>query len=199
MRHQCIVCCNNLMFKYKVVNLAKEQLKIWWGVKEKSRIVSETLKEYWKSVGKEFNIEQMQSSSVHSEYPWSSAFISHLFLKAGAMKQFPYSASHSGYFQKAKEDRFKRFAPLRGYRIAEYAPKFGDIIINSRQEGVDYDTKGFFPSHGEIVVEVGEGFVKSIGGNVGDSVKESTITTDKGGFLTKNEKDFFMVIQNRIK
>jgi len=179
--------------------VAKEELKKWKGIKELSPKVSETLVKYWKSVGRVFSPEQMQSASVHGAWPWSSAFISYIFYKAGAKDQFPYSSGHSGYFQKAKQNRSNSKASLRGFRISEYAPKIGDLIVFSRQSGAGYDTSGFFPSHGELVVEVGNGFVKTIGGNVSDAVIESKFTTDQKGFVTRKERDFFMVIQNNIK
>lgn len=186
-------------FKRKIVHIAKEQLAKWQGVKELSNKMSQTLVSYWKSVGMHFSTSQMQSSSVHNTYPWSSAFISYLFFKAGAKEHFPYSSAHSGYFQVAKRNRDNPNAPLRGFRIDEYSPKVGDLIVFSRQAGAGYDTSGFFPSHGELVVEVGKGFVKTIGGNVADAVSESRFTTDQNGYITKRERNFFMVIQNRIK
>ena len=186
-------------FKKKVVRVAKEQLKKWQGVKELSQSMSQTLVSYWKSVGMNFSTTQMQSSAVHGTYPWSSAFISYIFFKAGAKEKFPYSSAHSGYFQVAKRNRDNSNAPLRGFRINEYVPKVGDLIVFSRQSGAGYDTTGFFPSHGELVVEVGKGFVKTIGGNVADAVTESRFTTDQKGYITTRERDFFMVIQNKIK
>lgn len=141
----------------------------------------------------------MQSTSVHDTYPWSSAFISYIFYKAGAKENFPYSSGHAGYFQVAKRQRNNLSAPLRGFRINEYAPKIGDLIVFSRQTGAGYDTDGFFPAHGEVVVEVGKGYVKTIGGNVADRVMESKFTIDQKGYITRRERDFFMVIQNRIK
>ena len=186
-------------FKRKLVRLAKTELLRWSNLSERSIDASKHLIQYWKSVGMNFSADQMQSASVQSSYPWSSAFISWLFQKAGAKRKFPYSSAHSGYFQVAKEQRDNPHAPLRGFRIDEYSPQIGDLIVYSRQSGKGYDSLGFFPSHGELVVEKGKGYVKAIGGNVGNSVKISKYSTDSKGFLTTREKDFFMVIQNNIK
>lgn len=186
-------------FKQSLVRIARTELRKWNGLKETSKKASQILIGYWKSVGLKFSASQMQSASVHSTYPWSSAFISWLFFKAGAEELFPYSQSHSGYFQVAKKNRNNPNASLRGFRITEYAPKVGDLIVYSRTHGKGYDSTGFFASHGELVIEVGNGFVKSASGNVSNTAKESIYKTDSRGFLKGNRVSFFMVIQNNIK
>lgn len=186
-------------FKKNLVNIAKAELKRWQSYTELSQEVGQTLINYWKVVGMNFTIAQMQNPAVQNNYAWSSAFISFVFYKAGAKEQFPYSSSHAGYFQVAKRNRDNKNAPLRGFRITEYAPKVGDIVVNTRQSGAGYDTNGFFPSHGEIVVEVGKGYIKTIGGNVANSVKQQTLKTNAKGYLEGNRVSFFMVIQNNIR
>jgi hypothetical protein len=186
-------------FKSSLIRIAKGEAQKWNSITELSEKASSFLLDYWKSVGINFTAKQMQSSSVQSTYPWSSAFISYLFYKAGAKDKFPYLSSHSGYFQKAKANRDDKNAPLRGFRITEYSPKIGDLVVYSRQSGKGYDSTGYFASHGELVIEVGKGFVKAIGGNVSNKVKISTYTTDEKGRLTQKQVPFFMVIQNNIR
>lgn len=186
-------------FKKSLVRIALLEYRKWNALNELSKNATELLIKYWQCVGLNFNPSQMQSSSVQSSYPWSSAFISWLFYKAGAKDKFPYATAHSGYFEVAKRERNNPNAPLRGFRITEYTPKVGDLIVYSRQSGKGYDSSGFFPSHGELVIEKGEGYIKAIGGNVGNSVKLSKYTTDNKGFLTQKQQAFFMVIQNNIK
>ncbi len=182
-----------------LIKIAKGELTRWQGVKELSPKMSQTLVKYWKSVGLSFTQNDMLSASVHNSYAWSSAFISYLFFKAGAGDQFPYSSSHSGYFQIAKQNRDNKNAPLRGFRINEYAPKMGDLVVNTRQSGKGYDSTGHFASHGEVVVEVGKGYIKTIGGNVGNTVMQRTFKTNSKGLLEGNRVSFFMVIQNNIR
>lgn len=186
-------------FRKKIVHVALAELSKWNILTERSVNASSMLVKYWQSVGMFFSKQQMQDIQIQSDYPWSSAFISYLFFKAGAKNRFPYASSHSGYFQVAKQNRDNKNAPLRGFRISEYVPKVGDLIVYSRQSGKGYDSLGFFPSHGELVIEKGKGFIKAIGGNVSNKVKMSKYTTDSKGFLTTNEAEFFMVIQNNIK
>lgn len=194
-----VIIIKKMSFKQNIIRIARIELKKWKQLSELSPLASQSLIKYWKSVGRNFTEKQMQSTSVHSTYPWSSAFISWLFFKAGAKDKFPYSASHSGYFQVAKKNREIENAPFRGFRITEYAPKVGDLVVYSRAQGKGYDSTGFFASHGELVIEVGKGFIKSVGGNVSNMVKESTYKTDSKGYLKGNRKSFFMVIKNNIK
>lgn len=186
-------------FKRRILRLALHHYRLWQGTKELSSKVSSLLSSYWKSVGLEFSFAEMQNPAVHSSYPWSSAFISFLFKSAGAGSNFPYSSSHAGYFQWAKKNRSNPKAPLLGFRISEYAPAVGDLIVFTRQSGAGYDTQGFFSSHGELVIEKGPGYIKSIGGNVSDAVRISKFTTNSKGFLTTKERPFFMVIKNQIR
>ena len=92
-----VLIIRKMTFKQNIVRIARAELKKWTGLTETSQKASQILIEYWKSVGRTFTATQMQSASVHSTYPWSSAFISWLFFKAGAKDRFPYSAAHSGY------------------------------------------------------------------------------------------------------
>jgi len=185
-------------FKKRLIDLAQKEHDRWKGLKELSSTVSSILLGYWESAGKYFTQSQMQSSSFQSDWPWSSAFISHLFKKSGAGSMFPYSSAHSHYFQQAKADRNNAKAPLRGFRLSEYKPKEGDIIVFSRASNKGYDSTGHFPSHGELVTKVAKGFLKTISGNVGNTVSEAKRTLNQNGYLTTDEKPFFMVIQNNI-
>lgn len=186
-------------FKKRLIKIANKEASKWKSITELSKKASSYLIDYWKVVGIKFSAKQMQNSSVHSKYPWSSAFISYLFYQAGANDQFPYASSHNGYFQKAKANRNNEDAALRGFRISEYAPMPGDLVVYTREKGRGYDTKGFFPSHGELVIETGKNYIKTVGGNVSNKVKISTYKTDQDGKLSGNKVPFFMVIQNNIK
>jgi len=186
-------------FKRKLIRIALNEASKWKSIKETSSQASSILLSYWESVGRNFSASQMQNESVQQNNPWSSAFISYLFHKAGAKDKFPYSSAHSGYFQYAKSKRNSKNASLRGFRISEYKPQIGDIVVYSRESGKGYDSIGHFPSHGEVVIEKTKNTIKAIGGNVSNKVKISTYSLDENGFLTQKEQSFFMVIQNNIK
>jgi hypothetical protein len=186
-------------FKKRLIRIAKAEASKWKSITELSEKATSILIDYWKAAGFNFSASQMQNSAVQSKYPWSSAFISWLFYKAGAKDQFPYASSHSGYFQRAKENRNNKNASLRGFRVSEYAPKIGDLVVYTREAGKGYDSNGFFASHGELVIETGKNYIKAIGGNVSNKVTISTYKTDQNGKLSGNKAPFFMVIQNNIK
>ena len=186
-------------FKKRLIRIAKGEETKWKAITELSEKASSILLDYWKAAGFNFSASQMQNSTFQSSQPWSSAFISWLFYKAGAKDQFPYASSHSGYFQKAKANRDNKNAPLRGFRVTEYAPKVGDLVVYTREAGKGYDTNGFFASHGELVIETGKNYIKAVGGNVSNKVRISTYKTDQNGKLSGNKAPFFMVIQNNIK
>lgn len=186
-------------FKKKIVRLAFQELEKWKSIKETSSKASSYLVAYWRAVGIHFSENSMQSASVQNANPWSSAFISYLFFKAGAKGDFPYSASHASYFQVAKSQKNNPKAPLQGFRISEYAPKVGDLIVYTRDSSKGYDSNGFFASHGELVVSVSKNSLKAIGGNVSNKVTLSTYSLDDEGKLTRKEVPFIMVIKNNIK
>lgn len=189
---------NKKGFKKRLIALAKNEVDRWKNYQELSPFVSDILVAYWKSVDKLFTSSDMQNSAIHASYPWSAAFISYLFQKAGSGTRFPYSASHSGYFQVAKNNRDNPNASLVGYRVNEYAPKVGDLIVFSRESGKGYDSTGHFAAHGELVIKVGEGYVETVGGNVSNRVTQSRFKTNSRGYLSDNGKSFFMVIKNNI-
>ena len=190
---------NRNSFIKRLIRIANDEAVKWEQITERSQKASNYLLDYWKAVGFNFSASQMQSASFQSSYPWSSAFISWLFYKSGAKDKFPYTSSHAGYFQKAKANRNNKEAFLRGFRITEYAPKVGDLVVYSREDGKGYDSSGFFASHGELVIETGKNFIRAVGGNVSNKVKISTYKTDQNGKLSGNKVPFFMVIQNNIK
>lgn len=185
-------------FTKRLIQIAIQEVKRWQGLTETAPKASVLLQKYWRSVGYNFSTQNLQSASFQASWPWSSAGISWLFFRAGAKDKFPYSASHTTYFQFAKANRNNPNASLQGFRINEYRPKEGDLVVFSNELGKGYDTPGWFKSHGELVTKVGQGFIEAAGANVSNTFKISRYST-QNGFLTKRERDFFMVIKNNIR
>ena len=128
--------------------------------------------------------------------PWSAAFISWVMKKAGAGKDFNYSAGHSYYTVAAKENALKNNNNMfKAYPIAKVAPRVGDIVCAARaSSGATYENiKGGMNTHCDIVTSVQPNKIFAIGGNVSDSVSQKPITTDSNGRI--NAKDFFAVIR----
>ncbi|MCA9776782.1 MAG: DUF2272 domain-containing protein [Candidatus Eremiobacteraeota bacterium] len=146
--------------------------------------------DYWKSIGLNFDGDDRS-------VPWSAAFISFAHRMAGAGEQFKAGPAHASYIRDSimakKEGRTD--AAYLGHRSSERAPQVGDLIGRARQGGVNYENQpSSYKSHTDLVVEVGPGFVKMIGGNVADSVSLTTLGTDSKGFLN-NQSRYFVVME----
>ena len=111
--------------------------------------------------------------------------------------QFKAGPAHASYIRdsiSAKREG-REDAAYWGHRTSERAPQVGDLIGRARQGGVDYDNQPeFYKSHTDIVVEVGQGYVDMIGGNVGDSVTRTRVSTDAEGFVV-NRQRYFVVME----
>lgn len=173
------------------VDRAKKELKKWenGSVKEGSSETLKELDEYWKSVGKSY-------SSMKNE-AWSAAFISWLMQESGAKDSFKKSASHSVYIRDAVKNRKENKGSWKGYKPEEIKINKGDLVCYARQNGVTYDTTSSYASHCDIVsaVDRKKKQVRAIGGNVSDSVKESTYRLNEKGYLDKGK--IFVVLRNK--
>lgn len=150
--------------------------------------------DYWKSINLNFDGDDR-------DVPWSAAFISFAHRMAGAGEQFKAGPAHASYIRDsimAKQEG-RQDAAYIGHRSSERKPQVGDLIGRARQSGVDYDRQpSSYQSHTDLVVEVGPGFVKMIGGNVSDSVSLTTLSTDKDGFLRDQTRYFVVMEPNNL-
>lgn len=116
--------------------------------------------------------------------PWSAAFISFVMSEAGAGADFSYAPSHSVYIVKALDEAQKAHptAKFIARRHTDYAPKVGDIIACERRDDANptFDTyKSYvaakkYEAHCDVVVEIDGNTLKTIGGNVSNSVSQKT-------------------------
>ena len=155
------------------------------------------LQDYWKTgPGINYSTAELASKTFQASHPWSAAFISWVMRKAGAAKDFRYSASHSNYIVAAKNNRLANNSnPFKAYRISEAAPEVGDLVCKSRAgSGATYDTiRSGMTTHCDIVTNVKPGSIAVIGGNVSQSVARKTVPTDANGRITARE--YFAVIR----
>ena len=157
--------------------------------------------EYWNTQGINDNFGVDTPEEVGSnDYPWSAVFISWVMDRANVGDKFEYSASHSIYITDAIQDKKNNDseAAFFGYKLDEYSPKVGDLVGYSREEGVDYNTPATYKSHTDIVVDVRDGEIDVIGGNVANSVTKKTLKTDSQGRLIDKSEDWFVVLSNQI-
>lgn len=177
-------------FRRRSVRIAKKEFEKWNKRKETSSETLPYLQDYWRTLG--WKDDQWSTNTA-----WSAAFISYIFRKARATKDdFIFSARHSIYIQKAIDNKKnKKLKGFKGYKLDEKKVELGDLVCYSRQGGVDYDTKGEYISHCDIVVEIDGDNAIAIGGNVSDSVSESKIPLQNGFVKSGNRR--FVVIKTK--
>ncbi len=154
---------------------------------------SDYVAEYWRLLGEPYTGE-------NRDVPWSAAFISWVVRKSGGYSGFKYSIRHSNYVHHAINARLTHDenAPFWGFQLHEHRPQLGDMVCAWRLNAIDYDhaaTHDQFPSHCDIIVRITDTAVKTIGGNVRQSVNRDTFNLDANGFL-KPEKNVYAVLRN---
>lgn len=180
----------------KIKKIADDDLKKWEGKKETDPSMSNTLIDYWKSIGLNYKPSQMQSSSFQSSNPWSAAYVSHLVKNAGY--NFKGGASHSIYANQAKKDKNGNVKNrFWAFRKTDNKPvKVGDILIKNRDGGnftFDTLTSGS-KSHGDVIIEIKNIGDKKVayyqGGNLSNSVKRGTIDLTSKGTIPQDSPYF---------
>jgi len=196
-----------VLVKYRVVSVAKYEWQGWGepviqkngkqtrkGGFEADGGYSERVGKYWREgTGKKYD-------GNDRKVPWSSAFISWIMKKAGAGKDFVYSSAHTNYIRDSISNRKKGKTneAFVGYRLNEVAPKVGDLVCYSREDGVNYDTTRSYYSHCDLVVKKKKNEIEVIGGNVNDSVTKKILSTNDDGLLTDKKYKWFTVIKTNI-
>ena len=133
------------------------------------------------------------------DIPWSAAFISFVVRNA-AYQGFAFSSSHSRYIHDAIVKRLSNDAssPFWGFRLNEHRPEIGDLTCQWRENEKTFDEAAeqeFFKSHCNVVVEVRPNTVRTIGGNLSNSVSLRSFHLDQNGFL-EPERRLFAIMRN---
>jgi hypothetical protein len=178
--------------RQNAVRIAKLERDRWQNgrITERHPNMIPTLQDYWRfGVNVQFTQQQLQNSSFQNSHPWSAAFISWVFRKAGAKKRFHYASAHASYITWAKRNRLTNNQEFfKAYRVHEVKPRVGDLVCFSRgKTRATYDNiKLGMQTHCDLVTAVTPGVVR-IGGNVNNAVKERSVTTDANGFINMTE------------
>jgi len=186
-------------FRRKIVQLAGEELARWGNgaIKETDPRTRKVLQDYWKTGAQaRFTEAQLGDPAFHADHPWSAAFISWVIRRAGAGDAFKYSSSHATYTRAAIDNRLASSTnPFKAYRVTELAPQVGDIVCKARAgSGATYDkVRPGMKTHCDIVTAVRPGWLLSVGGNVGNSVKATPVRTHPDGRIA--EPGYFAVIR----
>jgi hypothetical protein len=112
------------------------------------------------------------------------------------------SLMHAGYTVQARTRRAARLPRRQGtyhaFTPAERAPQRGDIIVQDRRDGITVaqvarlaTLRSDLITHGDIVVDVQEPFVVTIGGNVGDSARKRRYPRTAQGFLVVDRQQMY--------
>jgi hypothetical protein len=167
-------------------NIVTVAMNEWlrWGkgtISESDPKMRSVLEDYWRT-----GVGWVPSEpNWWSSWAWSAAFISWVIRKAGAGSAFKYSSLHTDYVAAAKLNKLTNNSnPFKAYRITEVAPRVGDLVCLERSNsGVTYDNvdKGDYASHCDIVTEVQSGKLITIGGNLSNSVRQTTVSIDSSG------------------
>jgi hypothetical protein len=150
------------------------------------------VRDYWVSIG----INNLNGRTVQQGIrpAWSSAFVSFCARRAGAGNKFKYTQAHCHYVDEAM-DAAGNPASSHGYvaeRPENYRPQIGDIICAGReyakkfnydQAKLIYTADSFYPSHGDIVVDVTATHAIAIGGNINQNVDRKRLPLDANGLL----------------
>ena len=135
------------------------------------------------------------------DFPWSAAGMSAFIRRAGGYDGFRFSAGHATYIHDAIVKRQQnRPAPFWGFRITERKPEVGDLIGQWRVRRIGFDDAAAgdgFKSHTDVVCEVRDGYLWTLGANVGPDLvarKKYALTAD--GHLAGTSKEI-VVMQNR--
>ena len=191
-------------YRRKVVEIAMAEWRRWGaqaahrnGPKQHHTGYGAWVGHYWKV-----------ATGQESRAAWSGAFVSYVMKEAGAGASWPGSGSHAHYIRVATQNRERRSGHFWARRLSEYAPRPGDLVCNSLESGIDYDRQPdrAYASHCDIVVDVRDGWIAVIGGNLSNSVAKRALMTDAGGRLVNPQprhfdpavRNWFTVIETRL-
>jgi hypothetical protein len=182
----------------RIVSVAKGERMFWEDGqrKELDEAVSTRLQKYWKAVGLDYTVEQLRDAKFQSDNPWSAAFVSWVMKKAGAREHFRYSASHWQYVASAKENRkAANDNPFKAYRTDEQKVELASVVVRRRGSSMaTYENiENGHITHGDIVVSVADGKAETIGGNVSNSVKTTTVELKNDGEIAADV--YFVIVK----
>ena len=191
-------------YRRKVVEIAMSEWRRWGaqathrrGPKEYHTGYRDWVRHYWKvATGNDLRAA------------WSGAFVSYVMKEAGAGASWPATGSHAHYIRIASQNRARRSGHFWTRRLGEYAPRPGDLVCNSLESGIDYDRQPHrnYASHCDIVVDVRDGWIAVVGGNLSNSVAKRALMTDFDGRLVNPQprhfdpavRNWFVVIETRL-
>jgi hypothetical protein len=188
----------------KLADIALSEMEMF--ARRNTLIVPETEPPLRSRVLEYFNFVGRSDITDPTTEPWSAAFISFIFHRAGVSQElFPKSANHAKYILAGLANRMNNRinAPIVYFDRDETAPRVGDLVgfsrtheVKSRRDMETFLPNRFFPSHTDLVIDVSGGKLKLIGGNVSQTIMTKTIKTDPHGKIDQSEEHFFVLRMN---
>src|SRR5262249_18009319 len=192
-----------------IVTIAKAEFDRFHGIDEGDQPLRGHIADYYEAGGGSRNLDPTKNENA-----WSAAFVSFCVKQSGATAtQFKFNLSHSVYVKAAIANADAGHGVFLGHRIADYAPKLGDIIHhNPGGSTVTFDFARLhdgYPSHAAIVVDfqVRDGVrnAVTIGGNEflaggTGTVGKKFFALDANGFLNQSAigPRLICVIENQL-
>jgi hypothetical protein len=152
--------------------------------------------EYWQAIDLNLN-------GKNRDQPWSAAFISFVARKAGYDK-FEFAAAHSTYVYDAVEKRKANdiSAPFWAFNVGDHKPQLGDLVCRSRGgsqiTSIDSLPSGGFISHCDIIFEIKDTEVRTLGGNVEQTVNITSYPLNSNGFLKSGTTRVYGILRNNF-
>jgi len=175
--------------------LALEEYNSWGkgSIKEGNSDTIQRLRDYWKK-----GVKINNNDSWYINTAWSAAFTSFVMRESG-FDDFKFNASHSVYIRDSIKNKKQNLSGFKGYKPNETKVEVGDLVCYPRQAGVTYDTQSAYASHCDIIVEVEKNKAIGVGGNVSNSVSQTTYPLNSGKIdKAKDSKSYggvFVVIK----
>jgi hypothetical protein len=128
------------------------------------------------------------AASYISNTPWSAGFISYV---AGSVdKNFSGAGLHTAYASSVRNGNVPNWVALDPKNTPV---RNGDIIIKNRAgNSLSYNSNWSGASHGDIVTSVSNGVIKTVGGNVGNSVSITNVNATNGVI---NSSGYFAILR----
>lgn len=186
-------------FANRLARIAQEQHDRFHRVDESDEPLRSQIERFWTGIGSTF-------PGVSTA--WSAVFVSWCVKQAGANgTEFKFNPAHSQFVHAAIRNGIQSTGLFHGVRVADHAPQVGDIIQHNRG-GTTFDfdfakTHKSYQSHSAIVVEIGTdargGFAMTVGGNEGNSVRETVVRLNSNGFIKQREINPYICVIKNLK
>lgn len=187
-------------FATKLAGIAENEHTKFHLANEADPVLCSQIKKYWTGIG--------LAAQSCVKVPWSAVFVSWCVKQAGATaSEFKFAAAHAVFVFQAIKNATNNTGVFRGMKITDHPPAVGDIIQNNRNGSkLSFDfakAHNDYESHSAIVVETGTDsqgrYALTIGGNEGNSVRQTVVRLDNNGFIKQRTNNPYICVIKNMK